>query len=228
MKTFWTSSVGQKVIMAVTGVILFLFVIGHMLGNLQIFLGEEAINRYAAFLQGLGELLIMIRITLFTILVIHVYVAYKLTRENEKARPDKYVINKNIQSSLPSGYMGILGSFILFYLIFHIFHFTIHYIDPSFSNLHDAKGRHDVYAMVIIGFQNIPISIAYIFSMVVLGAHLWHGIPSFFQSLGFHHSFFTPLIEKFSPAIAVIIALGYSAVPISVLFGILQLPQGGA
>ncbi len=227
MKTFWTSSVGQKVIMAITGVALFMFIVVHMLGNLQIFLGPDAINQYAALLKSLGKGLVFARLTLFVLFVTHVYVAYRLTIQNQKARPQNYVMKKSIQASWPSSYMGVLGSFILFYVFFHLFHFTIHTIDPSFSHLVDEQGRHDVYSMVVHGFQSTPISLFYLGSMFVLGAHLWHGIPSFFQSLGINHSELTPLIEKISPFIAVAIALGYSAVPIAVILGVLTLQNGG-
>jgi succinate dehydrogenase / fumarate reductase cytochrome b subunit len=227
MRTFWTSSVGQKVLMAVTGVALFLFVVVHMIGNLQIFLGPDAINQYAVFLKSLGKLLWVARSGLLLLFVVHVYVAFRLTHENQKARPDNYVVKRRIKSSWPSSYMGVLGSFILFYLIFHLFHFTIHIVDPSYSNLLDAAGRHDVYSMVVMGFQDVPVAIGYIVAMIVLGAHLWHGIPSFFQSLGFNHSVLTPCIEKASPFIAIIITAGYLAVPVSVLLGLVTLPTGG-
>lgn len=221
MKQLLTSSVGLKIVMAITGFALFGFIVMHMLGNLQIFVGPDAINDYAIFLESLGPGLWVARIVILCMLVSHVIVAYRLTVINQTARPVRYVMKTNVQASLISGYMGIIGSFIMCFVIFHLVHFTFHVVDPSFAHLKDASGRHDVYAMVITGFKDPLMATAYIVAMIILGAHMWHGIPSFFQTLGIRHAVFTKFIEIAGPVVSIVIATGFCSIPVAVLAGIL-------
>ena len=120
-------------------------------------------------------------------------------------------MKQTIQASFVSGYMGVIGSLVLCFILFHLAHFTFHMVDPSYAHLVDTKGRHDVYTMMVSGFKNTPVSLGYIVAMIVLATHLWHGIPSFFQSLGIRHPFVTQIIEIAGPMLAVAIAAGFCA-----------------
>src|SRR5688572_28655473 len=169
---FFRSSLGKKYIMALTGIGLFLFVVGHMLGNLQIFLGPESINRYGSFLQSLGELLWLARIGLIVLVLLHIWSAIKLSAENRAARPVGYGEYVPKGSSYASRTMLMSGLIIAAFIIYHLLHFTV--LAPvsgtgvDFAALHDEKGRHDVYRMMILGFRHPVVSVFYIVGMVLL------------------------------------------------------------
>jgi succinate dehydrogenase / fumarate reductase cytochrome b subunit len=222
-QNFFISSIGKKILMAITGIILFGFVIGHLLGNLQMFQDPERINRYAHFLQSLGPLLWGIRGFLLLVVVVHLIVAIILTKENFAARPSRYIVRQSAKSGLIDNYMGVFGSLLGIYLVFHLLHFTIRaFIYPEFSDLLTSTGERDVYQMVLLSFQVPWVSAFYIFMMAILGLHLWHGIPSFFQTLGIRHKYITPVVTYGGKLVAVIIALGYMSIPIAVLLGIIK------
>ncbi len=220
---FWKSSIGSKIIMAVTGILLLLFVIGHMIGNLQIFIGPEPLNRYAEFLQGLGELLWVVRIGLLVVFVVHIIVSIKLTLENRKARPVKYKYESTVQATLASRTMIYTGLLVVGFVILHLLHFTMGKLQPEYYHLTDEHQRYDVYSMVIYGFRNGWYSGFYILLMIVLGSHLSHAIRSGLETLGINR----PGIQKFGPIVGWAIAIGYIIVPLSVLLGIVTLPAGG-
>lgn len=219
MFKFLCSSLGKKYIMAITGLGLMGFVVAHLLGNLQIFIGAEAINNYAQKLKDLGGLLWVARIGLIGLFVGHAVTAAQLSIENKKARPIAYQNPSTIKATLSSRTMIISGLVVLSYLIYHILHFTIHCADPSFSALVDAQGRHDVYRMIVLGFSNTAVSVAYIVAMFFLAAHLKHGASSVFQSLGLNNSKFRCLTEWFGPVFSAIVFLGYGSIPFSVWMG---------
>lgn len=220
----FTSSVGRKFIMAITGLALFLFVFGHMAGNLQVFLGPEPLNRYGAFLQGLGDLLWLVRIGLLAMVLLHIWSAIKLTQENRAARPQPYAQQELVAASYASRTMLMSGLIILAFIIFHLLHFTVqvqavNLTGKDFATLKDAQGRHDVYAMVVLGFRNPYVSIFYLIAMTLLCLHLNHGVSAMFQSLGWKSPAYAPLIDCGARAISWIIYLGYISIPISVLAG---------
>jgi succinate dehydrogenase / fumarate reductase cytochrome b subunit len=215
------SSVGRKFIMAITGIVLFLFVLGHMLGNLQMFIGPEAINRYAAFLQGLGELLWIVRLTLLAMVVLHIWAAVSLTLENRAARPQPYAQQQLVAASYASRTMIWSGLIIAAFVIYHLLHFTaavqaVNLTGKDFESLRDDQGRHDVYAMVVLGFEQPVVAIFYVFAMTLLFMHLSHGVGAMFQSLGLKSPVYAPWIERFAVAVSWAIYLGYIAIPISV------------
>jgi len=222
----FTSSVGKKFIMAATGLAMFLFVLGHMIGNLQVFLGEEALNRYGAFLHGLGELLWVVRGSLLAIVVLHVWSAAQLTRENRAARPQPYAQQQLVAASYASRTMLMSGLIILAFIIFHLLHYTadvaaVNGTGKDFATLTDEKGRHDVYAMVLLGFRNPWVSGFYVIAMVLLCLHLGHGVSAMFQSLGWKNQAYACAIDCFARAISWIICLGYLSIPIAILvFGL--------
>jgi succinate dehydrogenase / fumarate reductase cytochrome b subunit len=219
LASFISSSVGRKWIVGLTGVALVGFVTGHLLGNLQIFLGQEAINKYAAFLHGLGEILWAIRFALLAIAVAHIYFTIQLTRENRAARPVKYAVGGYRASTRASRTMIVSGLILLCFIVFHLLHYTAHKVDPSFADLHDAKGRHDVYRMIILGFKNIWASAFYVVGMFLLCQHMSHGIVSFAQTLGIKTKGFALFWTKLAPVWAWAVFVGYVSIPVAVLAG---------
>ncbi len=222
-QNFFASSIGKKILMGITGIILFGFVCAHLLGNLQIFHSAERFNAYAHFLQSLGPILWMFRGFMLLVILTHVFVAIILTKENLAARPDKYQVYQNAKSGFIQNYMGFLGSFLGIFLIFHLLHFTVRrFIYPEFSAIFTSDGSLNVYQMLLLNFQVPWISAFYIFMMVVLGFHLWHGIPSFFQTLGISHKYITPIVTIGGKLVAVGITLGFASIPIAVLIGVIN------
>ncbi len=220
----WNSSLGKKYIMAITGCGLFLFVLAHMVGNLQIFLGWEAINRYGHFLQNLGELLWVTRIGLLVMVVLHIVSAVRLTAENRAARGQAYVAYKPVGSSYASRTMMMSGLIIAAFIIYHLLHFTVqvesvNLTGKNFHDLVDAKGRHDVFAMMVAGFSNGWVCAFYIIAMALLCLHLSHGVSSMFQSMGWKKSYYKPLLDNGARLLAITIFVGYSIIPIAVKMG---------
>jgi succinate dehydrogenase / fumarate reductase, cytochrome b subunit len=220
----WNSSLGKKYIMALTGCALFLFVVGHLIGNLQVFLGPEAINRYGSFLQGLGELLWAARIGLLVAVVLHIVSAVRLTAENRAARAERYAEYKPVGSSYASRTMMMSGLIIAAFVIYHLLHFTvlnkeINLTGRDFHTLIDAKGRHDIFAMMVIGFRQPIVSVFYIVAMALLSLHLSHGISAMFQSLGWRKAYYKSLLEKGAKFAAIAIFVGYVSIPVAILLG---------
>jgi succinate dehydrogenase / fumarate reductase cytochrome b subunit len=214
---FWDSTNGKKAVMAVTGAILFLFVIGHLAGNLQIFEGPAKLNAYGHFLHSIGELLWPVRIILILCVVLHITATVQLALRKKKARPVGYSRKEAINSSYASRTMYWSGPIVLAFVIFHLLQFTAGYIHPESQFIEG-----DVYHNVVAGFSVWWVSIWYIFSVSLLGLHLRHGIWSMFQSLGFNHPRHTPILKSAAAIVAVVIVLGYISIPISVLLGLVK------
>ena len=215
--SFWESTNGKKIVMAVTGAILFTFVIGHMLGNLQIFEGPEKLNAYGHFLHSIGELLWPVRIVLIASVALHITATVQLALRNKKARPVGYSRKEAINSSYASRTMYWSGPIVLAFVIFHLLQFTAGYIHPGSEFIEG-----DVYHNVVAGFQVWWVSVWYIFAVSLLGLHLRHGIWSMFQSVGLNHPRYTPLLKQAAIWIAVILVLGYISIPISILLGLVK------
>src|SRR5262245_6202117 len=177
------SSLGKKYLMAITGLALFLFVIVHMAGNLQVFLGPEIMNAYADLLKSKPALLWTARIGLLVIAVIHIVSALQLAAENRAARPEPYAEGKPI-ATLASRTILVSGLIIFAFVVYHLMHFTFGVTNPEFMELRDPLGRRDVYAMTLEGFSSRWVSAFYIISMGLLCLHLSHGLSSLFTSLG--------------------------------------------
>jgi succinate dehydrogenase / fumarate reductase, cytochrome b subunit len=216
---FAKSSVGAKVIMGLTGFILFGFVLVHMLGNLQMFLGADAINSYAAFLQSNLELLWPARIVLLVAVLLHIWAGIRLSWLNQTARPEAYQVKKWRKASWTSRTMMWTGLTLLAFIIYHLLHFTLGIAHPDSFHLVDAQGRHDVYAMMVYSFQNLGISLSYIVAMIFLGLHLNHGASSMFQSLGLNSSKYNCTLRAVGPVFSIVIVLGNISMPIAVLLG---------
>jgi succinate dehydrogenase / fumarate reductase cytochrome b subunit len=233
LQGLFRSSLGKKYLMAISGLALFLFVVGHMLGNLQIFLGPEMINEYGHFLQSRPELVWLVRIGLLVMLVLHVWAAIKVSAENRAARPVGYGEYKPVGSSYASRTMLLSGVLIFGFIVYHLLHFTvqvegINFAKTNFETLHDAKQRHDIYNMMVIGFQQPVVSIFYIVSMALLSLHLSHGVSSMFQSLGWKNRKYGRVIDRLALVSAAVLIVGYSAIPIAVLTGVLKKVTYGA
>lgn len=228
-------SLVKKYLMAITGLILTLFVLGHMLGNLQLFISPDQLNLYAHALQNLPyKGLWVFRIFLLLATVVHIWIAILLTRENRRARPEEYKIKKRVQASLASKTMGISGSIILFFLVFHLLHFTTRTIYPQFksSNYYtivNEEKMYNVYKMMVDGFSITWVSIFYIIAMYLLCMHLSHGVSSMFQSLGLRNHKWRPRLNAFAQFYGWFIFLGFIAIPVAVLLSkyttIYLLPQ---
>lgn len=219
---FYQSSLGKKYIMAVTGFALFVFVIIHMLGNLQIFMGQDAINSYAEFLKARPALLWSVRAGLLLVAVLHIVSALQLAWMNRAARPAKYEENKVVAAGLASQTILFSGLIVLAFIVYHLLHFTVGVTHPELLQLRDPKGRHDVYRMMILAFSNIGISVFYIVSMGLLLLHLSHGVSSLFQSLGLRRKALARGIDRFARVSALVIFLGNCAIVIAVLMGYIK------
>jgi succinate dehydrogenase / fumarate reductase, cytochrome b subunit len=217
------SSIGKKVLMAVTGLILFGFLVGHLAGNLLIFLGPEALNAYAKKLRDLGPLLWAARIVLLGSITVHVLAAIKLTVENRSARPISYECDRSIQTTYAAKTMLLSGFLIFAYIIYHLLHFTFHTVHHDITaGAHHAGDHVDVYLMVVSSFQNIFISGAYCVAMVVLGLHLFHGLSSMFQSLGLNDERVQCKLTWVARITAILISVGYISIPVAVLTGVVS------
>jgi succinate dehydrogenase / fumarate reductase cytochrome b subunit len=223
--TFLTSSTGKKYLMAISGLVLVLFLVGHLLGNLQVFLGPEAINRYALFLQGLGELLWITRITLLVMIGIHIWTAISLTLENCAARPVAYAKKEYKKASYASRTMARSGFIVLAFIIYHLMQYTFMVTHPFYRDLVDPLGRHDVYSMIIFGFSQRWIVAWYILGLFLLCLHLSHGLSSMFQSLGLNNEALRSRFTWGGKIVSWVIFVGYSSIPLAVQAGILSLPN---
>ena len=210
------ATIVKKAVMAVTGVILFVFVVGHLLGNLQVFLGRERINNYAVFLRSNLELLWAVRILLLVSVIAHIVVTVQLAWLKSKARPIGYAKKKNDHSTIASRTMYYSGPMIAAFVVYHLLHMTAGVVHPDFQ-------QGDVFSNLVYGFQQIPVSIAYIVAIAFLCLHLNHGIYSMFQTLGAAHPKYMPRIKRWAGIISILLFLGYISIPISVMAGIIHL-----
>jgi succinate dehydrogenase / fumarate reductase, cytochrome b subunit len=214
---FWDSTNGKKVVMAVTGAILFGFVIGHLAGNLQVFEGPDKLNAYGRFLHDIPEILWPVRLTLLLSVLLHITATVQLALRKKRARPVGYSKKDAIASSYASRTMYWSGPIILAFVIYHLLHLTAGVVHPG---SYFIEG--DVYHNVVAGFQVWYVSAWYIFSVILLGFHLRHGIWSMFQSVGFNHPRHTPILKKTALILALAIVLGYISIPLSILLGLVK------
>ncbi len=222
MRSIFCSSLGSKYLMALTGLGLYGFLIAHLLGNLNIFVGPEALNAYAVSLRQLPfGLLWILRGGLVVLFVVHIVTAIRLTRANREARPYPYVFKNTIQASFASRTMPMTGLFVLLFLIYHLLHYTFRLANLTGASV-DSLNRPDVYRMVVEGFSQPAISFFYVAAMVVLGIHLSHGLSSLFQSLGLNHPKYNPCIRRLGPVLGWLVVLGNISIPVSVWLGIVR------
>jgi succinate dehydrogenase / fumarate reductase, cytochrome b subunit len=215
---FWQSTNGKKVVMALTGVMMFLFVIGHLLGNLLVFAGRAQINAYAQFLHFDDSLLWIVRTILIIAATMHVVVTIQLALRNKEARPIGYLHKKAINSSYASRTMYWSGPIILTFIIFHLLQFTAGYIHPETKFI-----PNDVYHNLVTGFRVWWVSAWYVFAICLLGLHLRHGLWSMLQSIGLAHSLRKErAFKRVALGISILIVGVYISIPISILLGYLK------
>jgi succinate dehydrogenase / fumarate reductase cytochrome b subunit len=223
--TLWNTTVGKKVVMAVTGLVLVGFVIAHMLGNLKIFLGPDAIDTYALFLRKVGEplvpyevLLWAARIILLVSVVLHILASVQLTLRNWAARPRGYDTKQSIATTYAARTMRWSGVIIALFIVYHLLHFTAGIVGFSPGQFHHLK----VYDNVVAGFSVWYISVFYILAMAALCLHLDHGIWSMFQTLGCNNARVSPRLMVLSRVVALVVFAGFISVPVAVLAGWLR------
>lgn len=209
---FWRSTIGKKVVMAVTGIGLVVFVIGHMLGNLQVFLGSDVFNHYAETLQGMGALLWLARAGLLVAAILHVVAAYQLTMINRRARPQAYARVEPQVATVASRWMRWGGVVLALFIVYHIGHMTTGSFHPFFV-------RGQAYGNVILGFRSPWVVLFYVVAMVLLGLHLFHGIWSSVRTLGIARPGPRPLQRTVALWLAVGLWAGFTAVPVAVYLG---------
>ncbi len=220
----FSSSLGKKYIMAVSGLVLFLFVVAHLVGNLQVFLGPEAINRYGHFLQSNVEILWPARIFLLLMIGLHIWSAIKLSIENKAARPVPYANWNPTVATYASQTMLMSGIIVFAFIVYHLLHYTVlvqsvNLTGQNFAGFEDSQGRHDIFKMMVVGFGNVWVSVFYIVGVGLLCLHLSHGVSAMFQSLGWKNKVYGPCLDKAARVIAWLIFVGYISIPIAILCG---------
>ncbi|HLH17209.1 MAG TPA: succinate dehydrogenase cytochrome b subunit [Bryobacteraceae bacterium] len=221
---FYDAPIGKKAVMAVTGVVLFIYVIAHLAGNLQIFASDpQQINRYAAMLHSptFAGPLWTARAILIACVVLHIVSAVQLTLQNRAARPVSYYKKADVPSAYAARTMIWSGIIIAAFVVFHILQLTTGSI-PGLPANEIGPNQPDARANVIHGFQNPWVSGFYILALVLLCTHLYHGIWSMFQSLGISHPKYTPGIKRGAAIVAIALAVGYISIPVAVLTGVLS------
>lgn len=216
--TFYGTSIGKKVVMALTGIIFFFFLVVHMLGNLQIFLGAEQLDGYAAFLHSKPAIVWTMRLLLLAAVGVHVLAATQLTLQSWAARPRKYVKQRYQESDYAARTMRWSGPFLAMFIVYHLLHFTT-------GHAHGTFQAGAVYQNVVAGFAVPWISGFYIVSMVLLGFHIYHGLWSLFQTLGANHPKYNHWRRGFAVAVTAVVVTGNISMPVAVLAGMIS--QGG-
>lgn len=220
---FYEAPIGKKAVMAITGLILVGYVIAHLLGNLQIYSSNhQQINAYAGFLHNPNNAVALwtARAILLLAVVLHITASVQLWLQNRAARPERYVKKDDVPTSYAARTMVWSGPIIAAFVIFHILHLTVGAILPT-HDIANNPATPDVRYNVIAGFQNYAVSGFYIFAMILLCMHLYHGIWSMFQSMGISHPRYSGKIKKGSAILAILIAIGNCSIPIAVMTGLL-------
>jgi len=209
------SSIGRKIVMAVTGIALFGFVAGHMAGNLQAFLGPTRLDDYGAALRKIPALLWAVRLGLLGAAILHVWSAASLTLESWAARPKDYRSRRFQDADYASRSMRITGALLLVFIPYHLMHLTLGNVHPDFI---EGGVNHNL----VVGLRVLPVAAFYLVAMVCLGFHLWHGVWSLTQTLGLAHPRYDALRRTLTMAFAVVVVLGFMAVPVGVLAGLID------
>jgi succinate dehydrogenase / fumarate reductase cytochrome b subunit len=218
--SFLSSSIGKKILVALTGAVLVLFVLGHMIGNLLVFMGPEAINEYGHLLHTMlhGGGVWIARVVIFGSIIVHVLLTIQLTKQNRAARTERYGFEATQVATKSSRVMILTGLTLLAFFIFHILQFTVRSFTPYDKltfNLH-GETVHNVYQMVITGFSSSAVSLFYIVAMGMLCSHLSHGVSSLFQTLGLNTEKTAPLFKKVGWAYALLIFVGNCSIPVAI------------
>jgi succinate dehydrogenase cytochrome b subunit len=211
---FYQASIGKKAVMAITAAVLFGYVLGHLAGNLQVYVGAEQMDRYATFLHSMPALLWAVRIFLLVCLALHITASIQLTLLKQEARPVGYVKKEAIGSTFASRSMIWSGAMIAAFVIYHLLDLT-----TGVANTLQYQDLH-AYENLVYSFQRPVVSGFYIIAMILLGMHLYHGIWSMFQTLGFSHPRYTPMLKRAAAWAAILLTAGFISIPIAVLTGL--------
>jgi succinate dehydrogenase / fumarate reductase cytochrome b subunit len=231
LRNLFCSSLGRKYVMAVTGGVMFLFVIGHLLGNLQVFISPDQINAYGHFLQSNLEIIWPARIVLLGCVGLHIWAANSLTRENVAARPVDYAVWEPTAASYAARTMVWSGVIVAVFIIYHLLHYTVmvpavNLTGHDFADLRDPPGdplgRHDIYRMMILGFSHPAVSLFYVAGVGLLCLHLSHGASAMWQSLGWKKNAYAPLLDRAARWGSLAIFLGYASIPLAVLLKVIK------
>lgn len=222
---FLTSTVGRKVLMAVTGMMLVGFISVHLLGNLSVFAGSEAINIYAEKLHSLGPIVWIFRLAMLGLFVVHITFGIQLTMENSSASPEAYSIKKRLKTTIAAESMIYTGLIILAFLLYHLLHFTVQVVHTDAVSAVQTlvNGRPDVFTMVGKSFNSVFVSAAYIIAMIALAFHLFHGIQSFVQTFGLSNGPSQDKVACVGKLIAIFFGVVYIAIPLAFLFHIVKI-----
>jgi succinate dehydrogenase / fumarate reductase cytochrome b subunit len=212
----WRTSVGKKAVMAVTGIFMVAYLLTHVLANLLVFQGPEQINTYSRFLHGTGGALWAARLVLFAAVVLHILAAVQLTARRQAARPVGYAGGRDAQvSTFASRSIRWGGGLILVFLVYHILHFTLGTVHPSF-----VEG--DPYHNVAAGFARPTVVVFYELAMAAVGLHLYHGIWSSGRSLGLSGPSPRPLRRQLALVLSVLVWAGFAVIPVAVYAGVIR------
>jgi len=212
---FWNSTVGKKIVMALTGAIGVGYLVAHVSGNLLVFAGPEKINAYAALLKSNPGLLWTARTILIVAVLLHIIAAYQLARMSQKSRPTSYKRWRAIGSDFASRTMRWTGPLVGLFIVYHLLHFTLGTVHPNFD-------ERNVYHNVISGFRVWYVSAIYIIAMLALSLHLYHGAWSMFESLGINHLKYNRLIRVLATVVTIVVVVGFISIPVAVLLGFIS------
>ena len=216
----FSDSIGRKVVMAITGLLMVLFVVGHLLGNLSIFAGPDGINAYAEKLHQLAPVVWTTRIVMGVAVLLHLVLSIQITLENSAAKPEKYQVSRNLRATFASKNMIWTGVILGAFIVYHLLHFTFR-VTPSLVLQTDTLSRFDVYTMVVTSLQKAGIAAIYIVAMVSLFLHLSHGVQSTFQTLGLSNAKLLPNYGVAGKVLSGIFLVGYGAIPVLIFVGFL-------
>jgi succinate dehydrogenase / fumarate reductase cytochrome b subunit len=216
----FSDSIGRKAVMAITGLFMVLFVVGHLLGNLTIFAGPNGLNAYAAKLHELAPVVWGTRIVMLVSVVLHAVLGIQMSTENSAAKPTKYAVDRHLRATFSSKTMIWTGVILAAFIVYHLLHFTFR-VTPNLVIGWDELNRFDVYTMVVSSLKSTLIAAIYVVAMVALFLHLSHGIQSTFQTLGLSNSKLLPRYGTLGKVASAIFLIGYGSIPVLILVGIL-------
>jgi len=217
------SSVGRKIIMAVTGIVLVAFVCVHLLGNSSVFVGADAINAYAQKLHSLGPFVWVFRLVMLAAFAIHIIFGIQLTLENRAATPEKNVQVKRLKTGFGAETMIVSGLVMLAFVVYHLLQFTVRVTNPEIYIPLGNSGMVDVYYMVVNGFKSTLTVIIYLIGMAFLFLHVSHGFQSLFQTIGLSNDKSLPVMGMVSKLVGFVLLVGYISIPLLIVAGLIKI-----